>query len=179
MHSYRLIGRGAFFGGLASIGSDSLAGVTDVVFIPWALIFMRPVFRGYRASMLTRIAAATTYLLGDNEPMTAGEVAIYPSFWGGLLRGDMALAITDGHVLVMRIDVASARPRSILLVARPSEVDIQFRWGLGWGYPTLYVYQGTRVWPITGAWRILRQDAVLTAWRSAVERAQAAAGKSV
>ena len=166
MHGYRQLGTAVYVSGWAGITSRFMGDVSFTLLIPF-LLFQRRTFRRYRASMLERLAAATTYLLGDDEPMTAGEVSVYPSFLAGLVGGQLALAITRGHVLVLWINVSTGRPQRVVLVARARDVTITFRWGFLWGYPTLYVYWGGGMWPIRGSWGVLQREPVLTAWREA------------
>ncbi len=165
MDAYRNVGKAAFWLGLGEIGTTK--DYAGAVFIPW-LVFQRPTFRAYRASMLKQVEAACTYLLGPDEPMVAGEVAIYPRVWGGLLDGKLALAVTRAHVLVLGIDISSRRLRWIFVAARPGDVFIGFHWGFLWGYPTLFVHHAGRVYQIRGSWGILQRDPVLKAWREAL-----------
>ena len=91
-------------------------------------------FREYRTWTIEQLALATTYLLGPDEPMVAGEVSAYDE-WDAWTR-DLAVAVTANHVLVFRIDSREGQPRWIALVGRPTDVKIEARWGL-FGYPTL------------------------------------------
>lgn len=165
MDAYRAVGKGAFWLGLGEIGTGS--SYSGLILIPW-LFFRGRAMRPYRASMLTQVATATAYLLGEDEPMIAGEISVYPSVWGGLVSGNLAVSVTRAHVLVLVIDVSTNRVRWVVLAARSRDVNIAFRWGFLWGYPTLLVYHGGRVFPIRGTWYVLQREPVLKAWREAL-----------
>ena len=167
MQQYRQLGRAEFVAGLAGMGSRTAASASATLLVPF-LVLQRPAFRAYRASLLDQVAAATTYLLGPDEPMVAGEVSVWLYPVAGIVSGDLALAVTRHHVLVLWINVSTGRPQRVALAARPRDVNIVFTWGFLWGYPTLSVYQRPRVWPIRGAFGILQREPVLAAWRQAL-----------
>jgi hypothetical protein len=57
----------------------------------------------YRLWTLEQLAAATTYLLGPNEPMLAGEATIMPpELVGNSSKRDLAVVVTATHVLGFR-----------------------------------------------------------------------------
>lgn len=175
MQTYRQLGMGTLVTGLASTGSRTAGDLSSTLMVPF-LIFQRPAFRAYRASVLEQVAAATNYLLGPEEPMVAGEVSVWIYPLAGIVAGDLAISVTRRHVLVLWINNSTGRPQRVALAARPRDVRIVFTWGFMWGYPTLSVYQGTRVWLIRGAFGILQREPVLNAWRQALAEAGPAGG---
>jgi hypothetical protein len=168
MRRYRLIGKGIVVDGLLdTVGLQSGLGL--VLMFPF-LFLQRRVFGEYRQWMLEQLAQVTTYLLGDAEPMIAGEVSTYPSFLFGVINGGIALVVTANHVLVVSIDPTADRPRSVILVARPRDVRIEARGSGLFTYPRLLVHHGPGAWAIQGTWRLFRPEPVLAAWHQAMSQ---------
>jgi hypothetical protein len=175
MQQYRQLGMGTLVTGVAGNLSRPMGTISAALLVPF-LIFQRPTFRAYRASLLEQVAAATAYLLGPDEPMVAGEVSVWLYPVAGIVSGDLAVAVTRRHVLVLWINVSTGRPQRVALAARPRDVNIVFTWGFLWGYPTVSVYQRPSVWQIGGAFGILQREPVLAAWRQALAEGVPAAG---
>lgn len=167
MKRYRQLGTATFVMGMAGIGSRLVESTATALLVPF-LVLQRPTFRAYRVSLLEQVGAATTYLLGAGEPMVAGEVSVWLHPLAGIVAGNLAVSVTSRHVVVLQINVSTGLPEHVALAARPWDVNIVFRWGLFWGYPTLYVCQPSRVWPIRGAFGILKPEPVLAAWRQSL-----------
>lgn len=137
------------------------------------MIFGSGVSMDYRSWTLEQLALATSYLLGLNEPMLAGE--------GGTLvadaerppwKRDLAVVVTAAHVIVFRIDSLDGQPRWIALAARSTDVKIEkltgihtTSGGLEFG-PGLVVTGSTGQWNI-GCWWGSKPNLVLDAWRRA------------
>jgi hypothetical protein len=150
---------------------------------PWVFLttFVDPLFwlfgfqsqgrggtRDYRAWTLEQLALATTYLLGPNEPMLAGEVSMYDL--GLSWTRDLAVAVTAGHVLVFRIDHVDGQPRWIALVARASDVTMESHTGVfGFLWPALVISGRPGRWTIRGYSGLLNPQPVLDAWRQAAK----------
>ena len=125
----------------------------------------------YRTWTLEQLALATAYLLGPDEPMTAGD--------GGTLvtgeldlppfRRDLAVAVTRDHVLVFRIDSVDGQPRWIALAGRSKDVTIELQTGLHRGTKGLTFGSDLRVSGWSGQWTIhsSNPDPVVEAWRAA------------
>ncbi len=121
----------------------------------------------YRLWTLEQLALATTYLLGPDEPMLAGETSIYDvvDSW----TRDLAVAVTAGHVVVFRIDSVDGQPRWILLVGRPADVKMESRWGVfRFLWPAVTVSGWNGRWTIQGQPGLFKAEPVLEAWRQAV-----------
>jgi hypothetical protein len=126
--------------------------------------------RDYRSWTLDQLALATAYLLPPDEPMLAGEVSMYDVLdtW----TRDLAVAVTAAHVLVFRIDWVDGQPRSIALVARPSDVKIESPSGMfGYLWPALVVSGWNGRWTIHGYRGAFEPESVLHAWRKAANGA--------
>lgn len=137
---------------------------------PLALLGLTPSVglgvRDFRLWTLEQLAQATTYLLGLDEPMLAGEVSMH-DLWDSWTR-DLAVAVTAAHVLVFRIDSVDGQPRWIALVARPTDVKIEFRTGVfGRLWPALEVSGWNGRWTINGFHGEFNPGLVLDAWRQA------------
>ena len=141
--------------------------------LPFALIDLNTAntsgFREYRTWTIEQLALATTYVLGPNQPMLAGEVSAYDA-WDGWMR-DLAVAVTAAHVLVFRIDSLDGQPRWIALARRATDVKIEARTGLfGRFWPALEVTDRTARWTIQGLQgEKFNPDPVLDTWRQAVK----------
>jgi hypothetical protein len=138
-----------------------------------ALVGLTPVNRGgfpaYRTWTLEQVSLATTYLVGPDEPMLAGEVSASDR-WDGWTR-NLALAVTAAHVIVFRIDFLDGQPRWIAMVARPTDVTMERRTLLfGWMYQALEVRGPNGRWSILGLQaEEFNPEPVLQAWRQASE----------
>ena len=131
------------------------------------LVLERRAFSDYRTWTLEQLALTTSYLLGADEPMLAGETTMFGSFWLNTIKRDLAVVITAAHVLVVRIDFVDGQPRWVALAARPGEVRIHLT-NAGFGIqPTLVVVHGTWQWAIRGQARVFQPEPVLQAWRQA------------
>jgi hypothetical protein len=128
-------------------------------------------FREYRSWTIEQLALATTYMLGPDEPMLAGEVSAYDlvDAW----TRDLAIAVTATHVLVFRIDSLDGQPRWIALAGRAADVKIESRTGLyGYLWPALEISGTNGKWTMTirGLMRQFEPGPVLEAWRQAAKR---------
>lgn len=133
--------------------------------------------RDYRTWTLEQLPLATTYLLGPDEPVLAGEggtLAAGQSLMPPLSR-DLAVAVTAAHVLVFRIDSVDGQPRWIALAARCADVTIEVLRGMrstSRGMvlnPDLLVSGWNGQWTIRGSsW--FNPDPVVEAWRQAANR---------
>jgi len=136
----------------------------------FALISLMPAntngFREYRTWTIEQLALATTYVLGPDEPMLAGEVSAY-DLWDAWTR-DLAVAVTATHVLVFRIDSLDGQPRRIALVGRAADVKIESHTGLyGYLWPALRITGWNGLWTIHGLVGEFEPGPVLEAWRQA------------
>jgi hypothetical protein len=125
-----------------------------------------PYASGYRLWTLEQLTLATSYLLGPNEPMLAGETSIQDvvDTW----TRDLAVAVTAAHVVVFRFDSVDGQPRWIVLAARPADVKIESRSGLfGYLWPVLKVSGWNGLWTIRGQPGMFKPESVLDAWRQA------------
>jgi hypothetical protein len=128
-------------------------------------------FREYRTWTIEQLALATTYLLGPDEPMLAGEVSAYDE-WDAWTR-DLAIVVTATHVLVFRIDSREGQPRWIALAGRATDVKIESRTGLyGYLWPALEIsgWSGRWTMVIHGISGEFEPGPVLEAWRQAAKR---------
>ena len=124
-------------------------------------------FRDYRSWTLEQLAIATSYLLGPNEPMQAGETTMFTTYWDGLVIRDFAVVVTASHVLVLRIDSLDGQPRWVSLAGHPRDVRIELHSGwFGYG-PTLRVTSRSGHWAIRGYQRVFVPEPVLQAWHDA------------
>jgi hypothetical protein len=132
------------------------------------LMFVQyPAFRDYRLWTLEQLAIATSYLLGPNEPMLAGETTMFATYLDGVVIRDFAVVVTASRVLVLRIDSLDGQPRWVSLAAHPRDVRIELHSGwFGYG-PTLRVTSQGAQWAIRGYQRVFRPEPVLQAWHHA------------
>ena len=120
---------------------------------------------GYRTWTLQQAELATTYLLGPDEPMLAGEVNMY-ALWDYYTR-DYVVVVTAAHVLVLRIDSLEGQPRWVVLAARANDVKIEARGGwFGRLWPGLAVTGRTGRWTING-YVGFNPGPLINAWRQA------------
>lgn len=127
-----------------------------------------PYARDYRLWTLEQLALATTYVLGPDEPMLAGETSIYDV--GDSWTRGLAVAVTAAHVVVFRIDSVDGQPRWIVLVGRPTDVTIESRSrAFGFLWPALKVSGWNGQWTIRGQPGIFKPEPVLDAWWQAVK----------
>lgn len=125
-----------------------------------------PYARDYRLWTLEQLALATTYLLGPDEPMLAGETSIYDV--GDSWTRGLAVAVTAAHVVVFRIDSVDGQPRWIVLVGRSTDVNIESRSrAFGFLWPALKVSGWNGQWTIRGQPGMFKSEPVLDAWRQA------------
>lgn len=132
--------------------------------------------RDYRAWTLDRLALATSYLLGPDESMVAGETTLLPpGSLGGDWKQDFALAVTEAHVVVFRIDYFGGQPRWIALAASARDVTVEKRPPLESLFhdPVLIVSKGDARWAIRGSRGVWKPDPVIEAWRQAANRTPA------
>jgi hypothetical protein len=134
---------------------------------PLALLGLTPSVglgvRDFRFWTLEQLAQATTYLLGPNESMLAGEVSMH-ALWDSWTR-DLAVAVTAAHVLVFRIDSVDGQPRWIALAARLTDVKLELRTGVfGRLWPALEVRGRSGRWTINGFHGEFNPELVVDAW---------------
>ena len=145
-------------------------GVAPLLELPLAVPFLmlqHRAFQDYRTWTLEQLALATSYLLGPDEPMLAGETTIFGSFFLGTVKRDLAVVVTAAHVLVLRIDFVDGQPRWVALAARPSDVTMHVRSGLLVYGPILIVVHGSWQWVIRGYQRVFQPAPVIQAWQQA------------
>jgi len=137
-----------------------------------ALGDLLPAMDVYRSWKLAQMALATTYLLGPDEPMLAGEIAT-------VTRSEtapvLAVAVTSAHVLVFRLDSLEGQPRWIELAGRASDVNIKLRTGIEKVLllPALLVsgkYGQAVIGGLPGMFHTFKPQPVLDAWRLAAGR---------
>ena len=137
-------------------------------FISVGLIFLFPwlaALRDYRLWKLEQVALATAYLLGPDETMLAGETSLLDSHITSRVTRDLAVAVTEAHILVFGIDSLDGQPRWVVLAGRPTDVNIERR-SLVFGlYPALWISRGNVEWRIRGTPSVFRPEPVLEAWR--------------
>src|SRR5260370_20116533 len=139
-------------------------------FMSLGLIFLFPwlaALRDYRSWKLEQLALATAYLLGPHEAMLAGETSLLDSqtTYTGSVARDLAVAVTEGHILVFCIDSLHGPPRWLALPGRPTDVKIELR-SLVFGlYPALWISRGNVQWRIRGMPSVFRPKPVLEARR--------------
>ena len=131
-----------------------------------ALADLLPALRGYRSWKLEQMALATTYLLGPDEPMLAGELATVSRAESAPL---LAVAVTSAHVLVFRLDSLDGQPRRIALAGRATDVNIKARTGIEklLLLPALLVTGRNGQLVIGGLPTMFKPEPVLDAWRQA------------
>jgi len=125
-----------------------------------------PALRDYRSWKLEQMALATTYLLGPDEPMLAGEVATVTRDEQAPVLG---VAVTSAHVLVFRIESLDGQPRWIALAGRATDVNMKVRTGIEkiLLLPALLVTGRNGPLVIGGLPRMFKPQPVLDAWRQA------------
>jgi len=134
-----------------------------------ALGDLLPAMGVYRSWKLAQLALATTYLLGPDEPMLAGEIT-------GVTREEsspvLAVAVTSAHVLVFRLDSPDGQPRWIELAGRASDVNLKLRTGIEklLLLPALLItgrYGQAVIGGLPGMFHTFYPQPVLDAWRQA------------
>jgi hypothetical protein len=134
-----------------------------------ALGDLLPALTVYRSWKLAQLALATTYLLGPDEPMLAGEIAT-------VTRSEtdpvLAVAVTPAHVIVFRLDSLEGQPRWIVLAGRASDVNVTVRTGIEKVLllPALLVtgkYGQAVIGGLPGMFHTFYPQPVLDAWRQA------------
>jgi hypothetical protein len=132
------------------------------------LVMMPGVVGALRSWRLEQLALATTYLLGTDEPMLAGEAATLAIFPEDHPTGKLAVVVTKAHLVVFRIDVDSPRqsqPRWIVLARRSADVNIEFQKRLMGLASGLTISDGNGRWTIRGFPGLIKPEPVLQAWR--------------
>ena len=145
-------------------GSTLLNAVAGIAFV----VVQYRVLREYRLWTLEQLALATSYLLGPDEAMLAGETTMLGSgfFRFGVTR-DLAVVVTPAHVLVFRIDSLDGQPRWVALAARPNDVAMQLHSGPFGFEPTLIISGRNGQCAIRGYQRVFQPEPVLQAWHQA------------
>jgi len=131
-------------------------------------VMMPGVVGALRSWRLEQLALATTYLLGAEEPMLAGEAATLAIFPEDHPTGSLAVVVTKAHLVVFRIDVDSpgqGQPRWIVLARRPADVNIEFQKRLMGLASGLTISDGNGRWTIRGFPGLIKPEPVLQAWR--------------
>jgi hypothetical protein len=146
---------------------DTLAPLRAV-----ALGDLLPALVVYRSWKLAQLALATTYLLGPDEPMLAGELATVTRDESAPL---LAVAVTSAHVVVFRLDSLDGQPRWIELAGRASDVNLMVRTGIEKVLllPALLVtgkYGQAVIGGLPGMFHTFKPQPVLDAWRQAAGR---------
>jgi len=136
-----------------------------------ALGDLLPALGVYRSWKLAQMALATTYLLGPNEPMLAGELATVTRDESAPV---LAVAVTSAHVLVFRLDSLDGQPRWIVLAGRASDVKLTVRTGIEKVrlLPALLVtgkYGQAVIGGLPGMFHLFKPQPVLDAWRQAAD----------
>lgn len=149
------------------------------------LVVGQRAFRDYRSWKLEQLALATTFLLGPNEPMLAGEASLGPEFSEDPPSRNLAVAVTAAHVLVFRFDSGDGQPRWIALAGRGTDVKLEYIRPLHWARildatgrpapgpggvvfgPALMVSGANGQWAIVGFPSVFKPEPVLEAWRQA------------
>lgn len=148
---------------------DSGNALSWIAVIPYFHVTY-PALRAYRQWTLEQLAAATTYLLGPNEPMLAAEATVMPPEWlGDSSKRELAVVVTAEHVLILRIDSLDGQPRWIVLVASPADVQMKERsfFEAGFRGAALTISSGNAQWLIRGAAGVWKPALVIDAWRKA------------
>jgi hypothetical protein len=153
------------------------------------LVIGQRAFRDYRSWKLEQLALATTYLLGPNEPMLAGEASLGPEFSDDSLARNLAVAVTAAHVLVFRFDSGDGQPRWVALAGRRTDVKLEYVRLLHWARildatgrpvlgpgalvfgPALMVSGANGQWAIVGFPNVFKPEPVLEAWRQGADGA--------
>jgi len=134
-----------------------------------ALGDLLPAMSVYRSWKLAQLALATTYLLGPDEPMLAGEIATVTR---DELAPVLAVVVTSAHVLVFRLDSLEGQPRWIVLAGRAADVNLKLRTGIEKVLllPALLVtgkYGQAVIGGLPGMFHTFKPQPVLDAWRQA------------
>ena len=158
---YRLLGDANLAAYFVPIDGWSLS---SLLAWPWLFTYRRA-FRAYREWTLEQFKTAATYLLGPDEPTLAAEVGIYSEILIGKVWGGNAVVVTARHVLILANDSPLGRPRSVLLAAHPSQVELrEHAGGILNAYPTILVSAGRQVWTIKGMNGIIQTRPLIAAW---------------
>jgi len=142
------------------------AGLSLLAGIPYLVIEHR-FFQAYRRWALDMLASATSYLLGPDEPLIAGEPSVTRPLFSQLAIPDLGVVVTAAHVLVLRMDQVNGQPRWITLAARADAVRVEAPTPV-FSQPTIVVRSGSQWWSIQGAPRVMRPEPVVSAWKRAV-----------
>jgi hypothetical protein len=134
-----------------------------------ALGDLLPAMEVYRSWKLAQLAIATTYLLGPDEPMLAGEIATVTRAESSPV---LAVVVTSAHVIVFRLDSLEGQPRWIVLAGRASDVNIKLSSGIEkiLLLPALLVtgrYAHAVIGGLPGMFHLFKPQPVLDAWRQA------------
>ena len=134
-----------------------------------ALGDLLPAVGVYRSWKLAQMALATTYLLGPDEPMLAGEIATVTREESAPV---LAVAVTSAHVLVFRLDSLDGQPRWIVMAGRASDMNLTVRTGIEKVLllPALLVtgkYGQAVIGGLPGMFHTFMPQPVLDAWRQA------------
>lgn len=134
----------------------------------------RRAFGEFRKWTLVQLASATAHLVGPDEPMVAGETALYRPIFSVITYTayrDLAVVVTAAHILVLRFDRFDGQPRWVSLAARPTEVTLEVFGRVVGVHTTIVVLHGGQSWSIKGTMRIAQPDPVIAAWKTAVATA--------
>jgi hypothetical protein len=142
------------------------AGISTIMALPY-LIVERRFFHAYRLWALDLLSSATTYLLGPDEPLVAGELSLTTRFLGQNPIPDLSVVVTAAHVLVLRLDQRNGQPRGIALGARAGDVQVEAPTPV-FSQPTIVVRHGTQSWSIQGSPGVMRREPVVSAWKRAL-----------
>lgn len=148
--------------------ANPLAFIAGVSF----LYAERNAFRDLRLWTLEQLASAATFLLGPEEPMVAGETALYREsaalgfFYSRAVHRDLAIAVTTAHVLLLAFDRFDGQPRSVVLAARAVDVRVEAPTPI-FSDPTVLVRARTGTWSLRGAPMVMQPKPVVAAWRAA------------
>jgi hypothetical protein len=149
-------------------GRPAFWGWTLLLSALWLSPVNRRGFREYRTWTIEQLALATSYLLGPDEPMLAGEMSRSDE-WDGWTR-NLAVSVTPAHVIVFRIDHLDGQPRWIAMAARATDVKMRRVSVLfGWSGQWLEVTGPNGRWSIHGfaGDDEFNPEPVLNAWRKA------------
>jgi hypothetical protein len=131
-----------------------------------ALADLLPAMRDSRSWKLEQMALATTYLLGPDEPMVAGELTTVTTDEAAPI---LAVAVTSAHVLVFGLESLDGQPRWIALAGRVTDVTMKVRTGIEKVllFPALLVTGRNGQLVIAGFPTMFKPEPVLDAWRQA------------
>lgn len=129
------------------------------------LVFQRRAFRAYREWAIEQFKAATTYLLGPNEPVLAAEAGLFGELIVGWVWGGYGVVVTARHVLILANDSGLGHPRRVLLAAHPEQVNMRpHAGGILNAFPTILVSAGGQTWAIRGMNRVINTEPVISTW---------------